>query len=103
MSSPVYFTAPDGVVYRVLDTAWKDGRTIAADPPAGWATTRIFKAENGERRFYPLAFLELHDETKEPKPEWLARQFARSERSVGKGARTLAERAIASAESGGHP
>lgn len=93
MSAPVYFTAPDGTVYRVLDTAWKDGRTIAANPPAEWATRRIFRAEDGTRRFYQLAYLELHDETREPRPEWLARQFARSERSGSGAAKTLAERA----------
>jgi hypothetical protein len=104
MSSAVYFTAPDGTRYRVLDTAWKDGRRVVANPPAAWATTRVFNAEDGSSRFYPLAFLELHDETKEPKPEWLARQFARSERGAGKGARTLAERAIAAqSDAAAHP
>lgn len=97
MSTAVYFTAPDGTVYRVLDTAWKDGALVAANPPAEWATTRVFRAEDGTRRFYPLAYLELHNETREPKPEWLARQFARSERSGAGAAKTLAERAETSA------
>jgi hypothetical protein len=97
--SPVYFTAPDGVVYRVFDTAWKDGKRIAANPPAEWATTRVFRAESGEQRFYPLAFLELHTETREPRPEWLARQFARSERGGSGAARTLAERAVPAGKS----
>lgn len=92
MSSPVHFTAPDGTKYQVLDTAYRDGRTVAANPPAAWAATRVFRAENGDRRFYPLALLELHGETYQPKPEWLARQFARSESSASRHATTLAER-----------
>lgn len=88
----VYFTAPDGTRYRVLDTAWKEGTTVYADPPAEWATTRVFRAEDGTRRFYTLAYCELHDETREPKSEWLTRQFARSERGGAGQARTLAER-----------
>jgi hypothetical protein len=93
MNSPVYFTAPDGTVYRVLDTAWKNGRHVAAKPPAEWATTRVFRAESGERRFYPLAFLELHDETRELRSEWLARQFACSERGGPLKPQPLAARA----------
>jgi hypothetical protein len=99
MTSPVYFSAPDGTVYRVLDTAWRDGRHTAADPPAAWATTRVFRAESGERRFYPLAFLELYpDETREPRPEWLARQFARSEASGPRRPAALAQRAASPVE-----
>lgn len=56
--SAIYFTAPDGTRYRVLDTAWKDGKTIAANPPAAWATTRAFRAKDGTRRFSPLAYLD---------------------------------------------
>jgi hypothetical protein len=93
MSAPVYFTAPNGTVYRVLDTAWDEGRRILANPPAVWATTRVFRAESGERRFYQLAFLELHGETLEPRPEWLARQFARSERGGPLKPQPLAKRA----------
>lgn len=93
MSSPVYFTAPDGTVYRVLDTAWKDGRRIVADPPAEWATTRVFHAEDGTRRFYSLGFLELYpEETREPRPEWLARQFARSDAGGPRPASALMQR-----------
>lgn len=94
MSAPIYFTAPDGTVYRVLDTAWKDGKRIAANPPAEWATTRVFRAESGKRRFYPLAFLELHGETSEPRPEWLARQFTRSEAGGPRESTALANRSV---------
>lgn len=79
-------------MYRVLDTAWKDGHTIVANPPAEWATTRVFRAESGERGFYPLAYLELHDETREPRLDWLARPFARSEASGPRQAKRLCER-----------
>lgn len=95
MSAPVYITSPDGTRYRVFDTAWKDGKRIAADPPVEWATTRVFRAEDGSTRFYPLAFLELHGETHEPKPEWLARQLAKSERAGPLRAESLAARAAA--------
>lgn len=92
--SAVYFTAPDGTRYRVYDTAWKDGRTVAADPPVDWATNRVFVAEDGARRFYPLAYLTLHeDDSREPTPERLAWQFARSERGGSRQPSSLAARA----------
>jgi hypothetical protein len=93
MNAPIYITAPDGTRYRVFDTAWRDGKRVAANPPAEWATTRVFRAEDGSTRFYPLAYLELHGETHEPKLEWLARQLAQAERGASSGAKTLAERA----------
>lgn len=94
MSEPVYFTAPDGTRYRVLDTRWRGGKCYYADPPAAWATTRIFRPTEGRLRFYPLGYLELHpDWTLEPTPEMLAILFARSEAGGKAEALTLAERA----------
>lgn len=90
---PVYFTAPDGTRYRVLDSAWRDGKRVFANPPARWATTRIFRPAEGRIRFYPLAYLEIHPEwTIEPTPEMLAIQFARSEGGSKATELTLAER-----------
>lgn len=92
--SAVYFTAPDGTRYRVLDATWRDGKRVIADPPAAWATTRIFRPADGRWRFYPLAYLELHPEwTLEPTPEMLTILFARSEAGGSVEGLTLGERA----------
>jgi hypothetical protein len=94
VSAPVYFTAPDGVRYRVLDSAWHNGKRVVANPPAPWASTRIFRPEQGTLRFYTLAYLELHPEwTLEPTPEMLAIMFARSSSGGRAKAITLGERA----------
>jgi hypothetical protein len=44
----------DGIAYRVFDTAMRDGKIIAADPPAAWATARVFRPRRGHRRLYRL-------------------------------------------------
>jgi hypothetical protein len=82
------------VRYRVLDTRWHEGKQRCADPPAPWATTRVFRPEQGRWRFYPLGYLELHPEWSiEPTPEMLAILFARSELGGKTVDLTLAERA----------
>lgn len=96
MSAAVYFTAPDGTRYRVYDTAWdiNRGRDVHANPPAEWATNRVFVTEDGRRRFYSLGYLTIHeDDSREPTPERLAWQFARSERGGGQRSKSLAARA----------
>jgi hypothetical protein len=94
VTEPVYFTAPDGITYRVLDSAWRKGKRLLANPPAAWATTRIFRPREGRWRFYPLGYLELHPEwTLEPTPEMLAILFARSEPGGNANDLTLAARA----------
>jgi hypothetical protein len=44
----------DGVVYRVLDGITRRGKLIVADPPAPWATSRIFRPRTGYKRLYLL-------------------------------------------------
>jgi hypothetical protein len=34
LARPRYFTAPDGARYRVLDSAWRAGKRLVANPPA---------------------------------------------------------------------
>ena len=88
----IYFDAPDGTRYRVFDMAWRDGEIVVADPPLPWAATRLFRPPQGEVRFYPLAFLELHPEwSREPTPEMLAILFAHSEPGGKASERTLGE------------
>lgn len=98
MSGPIYFTDPDGERWRVLDTRWRDGRLYYADPPAPWATTRVFRAADRRERFCSLVGLrEIHPEwTLEPTPTMLSILFARSGRGRHWPERTLAERAAAS-------
>lgn len=40
MSDAVYFTAPDGVVYRLLDSTRRGGKRLVANLHADWTTTR---------------------------------------------------------------
>ena len=77
LPGPTYFTAPTGTVYRVLDSAWRNGKRIVAAPPAAWGMIRIFNPESGPWRFYSLAL--RPDESQEPTPELLAKQFTKSE------------------------
>lgn len=72
MSDAIYFTAPDGIVYRVLDTRMRDHKTQYADPPAAWATGRTFRPQEGWKRHY--TFTPGEDRT--PTEEALRRQLA---------------------------
>ena len=40
---PVYFTDAAGVRYRVYDAVMRDGKMVVANPPASWATFRVFR------------------------------------------------------------
>jgi hypothetical protein len=75
MSGSVYFTAADGITYRVLDSTMRAGKLIVADPPAPWATSRVFRPATGYRRLFRIeapADREIDSTT-------LARQLARAE------------------------
>lgn len=72
MSDPLYFTGPDGILYRVLDIRLQDCKTRYADPPAAWATGRIFRPKDGWKRHY--TFKPGEDRT--PSEETLRRQLA---------------------------
>jgi len=71
----VYFTAPDGIVYRVLDVVMKDGTMHASNPPTSWAKSRVFRPQKGLRRLYRFT----KDEAREPNEVHLQRQFAVAE------------------------
>jgi hypothetical protein len=45
----------DGVSYRVFDATMRGGKLIVANPPASWATSRVFRPRKGHRRLYRLA------------------------------------------------
>lgn len=74
MAKPLYHTS-DGVVYRVLDCTLRDFKRTCANPPAAWATTRIFRPAEGYRRLYVF----IKGEDREPSPEALARQLRSAE------------------------
>lgn len=44
----------DGVTYRVFDATMRDGKLIVANPPAAWATSRVFRPAKGHRRLFRL-------------------------------------------------
>ena len=71
----IYFTAPDGIVYRVLDVVMKDGLMHASNPPASWAKSRVFRPQQGDRRLYRFA----KGENREPSRDHLLRQFELAE------------------------
>jgi hypothetical protein len=74
MSEAVYFTAPDGTKYRVLDVRMKAGAMLAANPPAPWATGRVFRPKQGPRRFYQFGA----GESREPSEALLRAQLERA-------------------------
>jgi hypothetical protein len=65
----------DGIIYRVFDATMRGGKLIVADPPAPWATSRVFRPAKGHRRLYRLSTPEdrLTDEVT------LRRQLARAD------------------------
>jgi hypothetical protein len=74
-ADPVYFTDAVGVRYRVLDARMHQGQMVVANPPAAWATFRIFRPEQGQRRLYYLK----PGESRAPEPALLAQQLERAE------------------------
>lgn len=67
----VYFTGPDGVVYRVYDATMRAGSLVVANPQASWATSRVFRPKVGHRRLYRFA----QGESRDPSNEQLERQL----------------------------
>lgn len=59
MSATIYFTTPDGTRYRVLDSAWHEGKRVIANPPAAWATTRVSRRKEEHRRLFRLTSAQL--------------------------------------------
>lgn len=74
MSEPVYVTA-SGVKYRVLDATMHQGKMAVANPPAAWATFRVFRPEEGQRRLYYFK----PGESRAPEPVLLEEQLQRAE------------------------
>jgi hypothetical protein len=72
---PRYFTVPDGVTYRVLDTRMREGKVYWADPPAAWATARVFRPKTGWKRLYRFT----SGASRATDDESLAAQFAVAE------------------------
>jgi hypothetical protein len=75
MSNPVYFTDDAGVRYRVLDARMAKGEWTFANPPASWATCRIFRPKEGMRRLYYFK----PGESRAPEPALLEAQLQRAE------------------------
>lgn len=71
LMSPRHFTATDGVTCRVFDARMREGRTSYADPPAGRATSHIFRPPEGCKRHYTFT----PGESREPTDDALARQL----------------------------
>jgi hypothetical protein len=74
MSDPVYFSAA-GIRYRVLDGIMRGGAMVVANPPAMWATFRVFRPERGQRRLYYFK----PGESRAPEPALLELQLQRAE------------------------
>lgn len=72
---PVYFTDATGVRYRVLDATMRAGQMIVANPPAPWATFRVFRPQDGFRRLYYFK----PGEPRAPDGAELERQLRRAE------------------------
>lgn len=92
-----YFTAADGTRYRVLDSAWRNGKRVVADPPAPWATTRIFNPGGGTHRWCAIR----EEVNENPTDEQLAAEFALSEPGGRRVALSLGERARRAREAEG--
>jgi hypothetical protein len=75
VSKPLYFTDAAGVRYRVLDARMAKGAMVVANPPATWATFRVFRPEQGQRRLHYFK----PGESRAPEPALLAQQLARAE------------------------
>ena len=61
----------DGQRYRVLDCTMRNGALVFANPPAPWATSRVFRPATGYRRLYRF----VKGESRDPTPDALARQL----------------------------
>lgn len=75
MAEPVYVTDAAGVRYRVLDARMSKGAFVVANPPAAWATCRVFRPKEGMRRLYYFK----PGETRSPDRVGLERQLSVAE------------------------
>jgi hypothetical protein len=75
MPEPIYFTDAGGVRYRVFDAIMREGKMVVANPPTAWATFRVFRPEQGQRRLYYLK----SGESRRPEPALLEQQLQRAE------------------------
>jgi hypothetical protein len=71
---PVYLTVA-GVRYRVLDASMHHGGMKVANPPAYWATFRVFRPKEGQRRLYYFK----PGESRAPEQALLEQQLQRAE------------------------
>ena len=74
-AAPEVYVTVAGVEYRVLDGVIRGGEMIVANPPAVWATFRIFRPEAGQRR---LTYF-TPGESRAPEPALLEHQLKRAE------------------------
>jgi hypothetical protein len=74
-SAAVVYLTVDGVRYRVLDARMHQGKMAVANPPAAWATFRVFRPEEGQRRLYYFK----PGESRAPEPVLLEQQLQRAE------------------------
>lgn len=74
MTEPTYVTV-DGVRYRVFDATMHQGKMSVANPPSAWATFRVFRPQEGQRRLYYFK----PGESRAPEPALLEQQLQRAE------------------------
>lgn len=75
MFEPTYFTDAAGVRYRVFDARMHQGKMAVANPPAQWATFRVFRPAAGQRRLYYFK----PGDSRTPEPALLEQQLQRAE------------------------
>lgn len=75
LSEPIYSATVDGVRWWVLDARMHQGTMVVANPPAAWATLRVFRPEQRQRRLYYLK----PGESRAPKPALFALRLERAE------------------------
>lgn len=75
MRGPIYFTDAAGVRYRVLDGVMPNGAMVVANPLAAWATYRVFRPVEGQRRPYWVK----PEASSTPEPALLEQQLKRAE------------------------
>lgn len=67
----VYLWDVDGTPYRVLDAVMRKGVMVAANPPKSWATYRVFRPKQGQRRLHTFQ----PGESREPTADRLTTQL----------------------------
>ena len=72
---PLRLTASDGTVYRVYDATVKSGVLLVTNPPGAGAAYRVFRPQEGHRRFYRFTM----GESRAPTEDDLERQLRLAE------------------------